>query len=55
MIKYWEPFVAHIEYGETRIDNNPVQNAIRPSAIGKKNWLFIGHPEAGQNLLLYTR
>jgi len=24
------------------------KSAIRPSAIGKKNWLFIGHPDAGQ-------
>ncbi|RFC42895.1 MAG: Transposase IS66 family protein, partial [Verrucomicrobia bacterium] len=30
------------------IDNNWVENAIRPTAIGKKNWLFIGHPNAGQ-------
>jgi transposase len=28
--------------------NNLVENAIRSSCIGKKNWLFIGHPEAGQ-------
>jgi hypothetical protein len=24
-----------------------VENSIRPSAIGKKRWLFIGHPDAG--------
>ena len=41
--------------GEVRIDNNPVENAIRPSAIGKKNWLFIGHPNAGQrSAIIYT-
>jgi transposase len=41
--------------GEVRIDNNPVENAIRPSAIGKKNWLFIGHPKAGQrSAIIYT-
>jgi hypothetical protein len=27
-----------------------LQNAIRPSAVSKKNWLFIGHPEAGWRL-----
>jgi transposase len=55
MLKYWEPLVAHIEHGETRIDNNLVENAIRPSAIGKKNWLFIGHPEAGQrSAIIYS-
>ena len=30
------------------IDNNGVENAIRPTAVGKKNWLFVGHAEAGQ-------
>jgi len=29
------------------IDNNPVLNAIRPIAIGKKNWLFAGSERAG--------
>jgi hypothetical protein len=37
------------------IDNNLIENAIRPSAIGKKNWLFIGHPEAGErSAVIYT-
>lgn len=35
-------------HGAVRLDNNLVENAIRPSAVGKKNWLFIGHPDAGQ-------
>jgi hypothetical protein len=29
-----------------------MENAIRPTAIGKKNWLFVGHPEAGGDHLL---
>jgi len=33
----------------TQLSQNLVENAIRPSAIGKKNWLFIGHPKAGQH------
>ena len=38
-----------------QIDNNLVENAIRPSAIGKKNWLLIGHPKAGQrSAIIYT-
>ena len=44
----WAPLPAHLQHGETRLDNNLVENAIRPSVIGKKNWLFIGHPDAGQ-------
>jgi len=32
-----------------------IENAIRPSALGKKNWLFIGHPEAGErSAVIYT-
>lgn len=37
-----------LEHGESEIDNNLIENAIRPSAVGKKNFLFIGSPEAGQ-------
>ena len=55
MLKYWEPLAAHIKLGETRINNNLIENAIRPSAIGKKNWLFIGHPVAGQrSAIIYS-
>ena len=32
-----------------------IKNAIRPSALGKKNWLFIGHPTAGErSAVIYT-
>jgi hypothetical protein len=32
-----------------------IKNAIRPSAVGKKNWLFIGHPEAGwRSAVIYS-
>lgn len=32
-----------------------MENAIRPTALGKKNWRFIGHPEAGErSAILYT-
>lgn len=30
------------------IHNNKVENAIRPTAVGKKNWLFIGDAEVGE-------
>jgi hypothetical protein len=32
-----------------------IENAIRPSALGKKNWLFVGYPEAGErSAVIYT-
>ena len=34
---------------EGRIDNNTAERAIRPLAIGRKNWLFIGSPSAGKS------
>jgi len=55
LLRYWDALSAHLHYGETRLDNNLIENAIRPSAIGKKNWLFIGHPQAGQrSAILYS-
>jgi hypothetical protein len=37
------------------INSNLIENAIRPSALGKKNWLFVGHPEAGErSAVIYT-
>ena len=38
----------YAETGDLPIDNNPVENAIRPIALGKKNWLFAGSERAGQ-------
>ena len=41
--------------GSIEIDNNLVENAIRPTAVGKKNWLFFGNELAGQKAaVLYT-
>ena len=51
----WQQLLRFCEDGRLEIDNNLVENAVRPTAVGKKNWLFIGHPEAGQNsAILYT-
>ena len=44
----WEALTRYVEDGRLEIDNNLCENAIRPTAVGKKNFLFVGHPEAGQ-------
>ena len=44
----WEALTRYVDDGRLEIDNNLCENSIRPTAIGKKNFLFIGHPEAGQ-------
>ena len=51
----WNSIEALLEHGQSEIDNNLIENAIRPSAIGKKNWLFIGSPEAGgRSAIIYS-
>ena len=42
-------------HGHVHIDSNVVENSIRPSAVGKKNFLFVGHPDAGwRSAVLYS-
>ena len=51
----WAAWQVYLTEGAVEIDNNLTENAIRPSAVGKKNWLFIGHPEAGwRSAVIYT-
>jgi transposase len=51
----WEKFCAYLHDGALEIDNNLVENAIRPTKLGAKNYLFFGSAEAGvHNALLYT-
>jgi hypothetical protein len=54
-LKRWEALTRFVDDGVLEIDNNLIENAIRPSALGKKNWMFIGHPEAGErSAVIYT-
>ncbi len=42
-----KPLRACFDHVPSRIENNLVENAIRPLKLGAKNWLFIGSPQAG--------
>jgi transposase len=54
-LNQWPALERFLEHGEVEIDNNLVENAIRPTAVGKKNWLFFGSEEAGRrNAAVYT-
>jgi len=54
-LKRWEALNRFVDDGVLEIDNNILENSIRPSALGKRNWLFIGHPEAGErSAVIYT-
>lgn len=52
-LKQWPYLIRYIDYGEVEIDNNWVENQIRPFALGKKNWLFIKHEESAQIAALF--
>lgn len=47
-LKRWAALTRYLDDGGYPIDNNPVENAIRPIALGRKNWLFAGSETAGR-------
>jgi transposase len=54
-IERWERLSLYAENGMLNIDNNPVENSIRPVAVGRKNYLFAGSHEAAQrSAMLYS-
>jgi transposase len=54
-LNQWPSLLLFLEEGRLEIDNNLIENAIRPTAIGKKNWLFVGEARAGdRGAVLYT-
>ncbi len=51
----WEKLTRYIYHPELEIDNNLVENAIRPSVIGRKNYLFAGsHDGARRSAMMYS-
>ena len=47
-LKRWTALTQFLENGQLPIDNNWIENQIRPIAIGRNNWLFAGSLLAGQ-------
>lgn len=52
-LKLWEYLTVYVQDGRLRIDNNRIENLIRPVALGRKNWLFAGSPEGAQRAALF--
>ena len=51
----WPKLLTYLEDGNIPIDNNKIENAIRPFVIGRKNFLFSGSPRgADASATLYT-
>ena len=54
-IERWARLSLYTQNGMLNIDNNPVENSIRPVAVGRKNYLFAGSHEAAQrSAMLYS-
>jgi hypothetical protein len=54
-LSLWSRLVKYGEDGRFCIDNNLIENCIRPVALGRKNYLFAGSHEAAQNAaMLYS-
>jgi len=47
-IKRWKALTRYLDDGAVPIDNNWVENQIRPWALGRSNWLFAGSLRSGQ-------
>ena len=55
VLNRWEAFVRYTSDGRIRIDNNIIERLLRPVAIGRKNYLFMGSEKGGQTAAtLYT-
>jgi transposase len=54
-INEYEALLGYMRDGRYEIDNNLIENSIRPTAIGRRRWLFIGHPFAGwRSAVIYS-
>ena len=53
--RHWERMIRYLDCAELTPDNNEAENAIRPFAVGRKNWLFAGSPRGAEaSALFYT-
>jgi transposase len=54
-LNQWEALQHYLKDGRLSIDNNDVERSIRKPAMGRRAWLFIGHPDAGwRSAVIYS-
>jgi transposase len=46
----WQKLTRFLEYPELELSNNLAENSMRPVAIGRKNWIHVGSPQAGPKI-----
>jgi transposase len=47
-LNHWKQLASFLKDGRVEIDNNLLENTIRPFAIGRKNWMFMGSPSGAK-------
>lgn len=47
-LNHWESLLRYTQHGFLAIDNNAAERALRPIAVGRNNWLFVGSATGGQ-------
>lgn len=52
-LKRWKNLSAYLHHGMAEIDNNLVENQVRPLALGRKNYLFAGSHRAAKNAAIF--
>ncbi len=52
-INRWDNLMNYLKDGNLEIDSNLIENAIRPLALGRKNYLFAGSHDAAQNIAMF--
>lgn len=50
--KQWPKLIRIMDYGHVELDNNLIENKIRPLALGRKNYLFAGSQDAAQRIAM---
>jgi transposase len=55
LINEYQALIGYLESGTYQIDNNLVENSVRVPAVGRRRWLFVGHPDAGwRSAVIYS-
>lgn len=55
MKNQWSELIRYVDYGEAQISNCWVENLVRPFALGRRNWLFVGNElSASRAALIYS-
>ncbi len=55
LLNHWDKLTRFLDYADLPLDNNPIEQAIRPFTVGRRNWLFSGSPRgAHASALMYS-